>query len=139
MTDEGQPGAGVFHQLDYVYTPSVDVAADTAWFADVLGAQVVFTIEASGTRVAMLRLTSTPPNLLLTDHLEGERPILVYRVTDLADTVARLEAGGWKPERTIEIPVGPCRPMRSAGGQRMAIYERTRPEVEEHFHGRRDF
>ena len=139
MTDAGEPGAGVFDQLDYVYTPSTDVVADTAWFAEVLGAQVAFTIEASGTRVAMLRLTSTPPHVLLTDHLDGERPILVYRVTDLASTIGRLEARGWKSERNIEIPTGPCRSMRSSGGHRVAIYERTRPEVEEHFHGRRDF
>jgi len=100
---------------------------------------VVFTIEDSGTRVAMLELTSAPPRVLLTDHLDGERPILIYRVVSLAHAMAELASRGWEPERTLEIPMGPCCSIRSTGGHRVAIYERTRPEVEAHFAGRRDF
>ncbi len=129
----------LLEQLDFLYTPSTDVAADTAWFEDVLGARVVFTIEASGTRVAMLELTRTSPRVLLADHLEGERPILVYRVADLALAMAGLASRGWEPKRTLEIPMGPCCSLRAPGGHRVAIYERSRPEVEAHFDGRRDF
>jgi hypothetical protein len=139
VNDPGGSGAALFEQLDFLYTPSVDVAADTAWFVEVLGARVVFTIEDSGTRVAMLELTDAPPRLLLTDHLDGERPILIYRVTDLVHAMAELKERGWEPERTIEIPMGPCCSIRSTGGHRVAMYERTRPQVEEHFAGRRDF
>jgi hypothetical protein len=139
MTDPGVQSVALLEQLDFLYTPSVDVAADTSWFADVLGARVVFTIEDSGTRVAMLELTSAPPRVLLTDHLDGERPILIYRVVSLAHAMAELASHGWEPERTLEIPMGPCCSIRSTGGHRVAIYERTRPEVEAHFTGRRDF
>ena len=70
--------------LDFLYTPSRDVAADMADFVDVLGGRLVFAIDDGGIRVAMIELTDGPPRILLTDHVEGERPILVYRVTDHA-------------------------------------------------------
>jgi hypothetical protein len=69
-----------FERLDYIYMPSRDVAADLAWFRDVLGGRVVFAIDAMGTRVAMIELTPEPPRLLLADHVAGDVPILVYRV-----------------------------------------------------------
>ncbi len=72
--------AGPFLQLDYLYTPSDNVAADVRYFTEVLGGKLAFAIDAMGTRVAKIELTAGPPHVLLTDHLEGERPILVYRV-----------------------------------------------------------
>ena len=131
--------ARLFEQLDYVYTPSADVAADVRYFTDVLGAELVFAIEDAGTRVAMVRLTKAPPALVLNDHVEGERPILIFRVDRLGDAVEELSARGWAPERAVELPIGPARTFRSAGGQRIAIYESTRPEVVASFAGRRDF
>ena len=43
------------------------------------------------------------------------------------------------PLGPIEIPQGPCCSFQAPGGQRLAIYELARPEVEQHFVGRRDF
>jgi hypothetical protein len=126
-------------QLDFLYTPSGDVAADAAHFVDVLGARLVFAIEAYGTRVAMLELSEGPPAILLTDHLEGERAILVYRVDDLEAELAGLEERGWTRAPTFGIPHGPCCSFDSPGGHRIALYELTRPEVAERFNGRRDF
>jgi hypothetical protein len=40
--------------------------------------------------------------VLLTDHVEGERPILVYGVDDLTATLADLTACGWERESTTE-------------------------------------
>ncbi|HLI56568.1 MAG TPA: hypothetical protein VKY26_05970, partial [Actinomycetota bacterium] len=80
MTAAGLP----FEQLDFLYTPSHDVAADAAFFTTVLGGRLVFAIADSGTRVAMIELTDGPPQVLLTDHLEGDQTILIYRVSDLA-------------------------------------------------------
>ena len=128
-----------FDRLDYIYMPSRDVAADLAWFRDVLGARVVFAIDAMGTKVAMLELTAEPPRLLLADHVEGDVPILVYRVASLNDTVAELETRGWTRGTTLEIPQGPVSSFRGPGGQRIAVYELTRPGVEATFEGRRDF
>ncbi len=128
-----------FAQLDFVYTPSDDVVADTAYFRDVLGGRLIFAIDDSGTKVAMIELAPEAPLVLLTDHLEDERTILIYRVDDLAATVADLERRGWTPGRSLEIPHGPCRSFRSPGGPRVALYELTRPQVVAHFEGRRDF
>ena len=119
--------------------PSGDVAGEVRAFVEVVGARVVFAIEAMGTRVAMLELSSEPPAILLAGHLEGERPVLVYRVARLDDAVATLEARGWDPQHRFEIPHGPCCLLELPGGHRVAFYELTRPEVIDNFIGRRDF
>ena len=129
----------LFERLDFLYVPSRDVAAEAHAFVELLGARVVFAIEAMGTRVAMLELSSEPPALLLAGHLEGERPVLVYRVARLDDALASLEARGWDPQHRFEIPHGPCCSLMLPGGHRIAIYEPTRPGVTDHFMGRRDF
>ena len=128
-----------FERLDYVYTPSRDVAAEMHYFTDVLGATLVFAIDAMGIMVAMLELGKESPRVILAGHLEGERPILVYRVANLPAAVADLKARGWSPEATFEIPQGPCCSFRTPGDHRIAIYELTRPDVVAHFAGRRDF
>jgi hypothetical protein len=99
----------------------------------------VFAIEAMGTRVAMLRLSSGPPAVLLAGHLEGERPVLVYRVADLDAATAELRARGWPDAARLDIPHGPIVAFTAPGGHRLGIYELTRPEVAERLAGRRDF
>jgi hypothetical protein len=105
----------------------------------VLGGELVFAIEAYGTRVAMVSLAADSPALLFTDHLEGERPILIYRVASMESAVAELTARGWEPAPEFGIPHGPCRSFFAPGGHRVAFYELTRPGVPERFAGRRDF
>jgi hypothetical protein len=128
-----------FESLDYLYTPSSDVAADVGYFVDVLGARLVFAIEAMGARVAMVELADGPPSVVLNDHLEGDRPILVYRVADLEEATADLATRGWTSEHSLEIPQGPVTTFTAPGGQRLAVYELARPGVIETFAGRRDF
>lgn len=128
-----------FDQLDFIYMPSRDVAEDLRYFAEVLGATIVFAIEDGGTRVAMVQLTAGPPRVLLASHLEGERPILVYRVPSLAEAEAELGGRGWQREHSLEIPHGPVATFRTPGGTRLAIYELARPFMDEHFADRRDF
>lgn len=129
----------MFKRLDYLYVPSRDVAADVAYFTDVLGARLVFAIDAMGTRVALVELTEEPPQIVLAGHLEGEQPILVYRVDDLDAAERELEGRGWQPGHRLEIPQGPVRSFTAPGGQRLALYELTRPGVIESFAGRREF
>jgi Glyoxalase/Bleomycin resistance protein/Dioxygenase superfamily len=129
----------MFEQLDYVYMPSRDVAADVGFFTEVLGGRLVFAIDGMGTRVAMIELTDGPPQLLLAGHLEGDRPVLVYRVADLDAAARDLESRGWTADHALEIPQGPVRSFAGPGGHRLAIYQLTRPGVVETFTGRRDF
>lgn len=128
-----------FEQLDFVYMPTRDPAADMEYFTAVLGGRLVFAVEGMGAKVAMVELTDGPPRILLADHLTGDRPVLVYRVGDLRQALKDLAARGWERERTFEIPQGPICSFIAPGGQRLALYQLTRPQVEEHFAGRRDF
>jgi hypothetical protein len=128
-----------FEELDFIYMPSRDVAADVEYFTETLGANLIFEVEGMGTRVAMLGLTEGPPRLLLAGHLEGDRPVMVYRVADIERTIDELEGRGWKRGHRLEIPHGPVCSFTTPGGHRLAIYQLLRPEVGEHFAGRRDF
>jgi hypothetical protein len=136
---ESDDGLLPFEQLDFLYVPSRDVPGDLAFFSEVLGGRVVFAIDSMGTRVAAVRLTEGPPLVLLTDHLEGDRAILVYRVADLEAALTELDGRGWRREHTFEIPHGPICSFQGPGGHRVALYQLTRPEVAAHFEGRRDF
>jgi hypothetical protein len=135
MSTEESP----FGQLDFLYTPSDDVAADMSYFAEVLGGRIVFAVENSGTRVAAIALGDGPPLVLLTDHLEGRETILIYRVDDLDVALDAMESRGWQRERSFEIAHGPCCSFTTPGGKRVALYQLTRPEAGNHFAGRRDF
>jgi len=128
-----------FTQLDYLYTPSADVAADAKYFTDVLGGRLAFAVEGMGARVALIELTDGPPHVLLTDHLDGDRAVYIYRVDDLRKSVAALKRRGVQGEHRLEIPMGPCSSFILPGGHRIALYESSRPNVLEHFIGRRDF
>jgi hypothetical protein len=133
------PDTTPFGRLDFLYTPSDDVAADVAYFSEVLGGRIEFAVESDGTRVAAVSLSDEPPLVLLTDHLEGRETIFIYRVGDLEASLAEMEARGWNRERTFEIPHGPCCSFTTSGGKRIALYQLTRPDVANHFAGRRDF
>jgi hypothetical protein len=129
----------MFQSLDFVYMPSRDPVAEMGYFSEALGAEIVFAIEAFDTRVAMITLGEESPALLLAGHLEGERPILVYRVPGLEAAIAELRDGGCDVSEPFGIPHGPCAEVTAPGGHRLAIYELTRPEAGERLSGRRDF
>ncbi len=106
-------------QLDFVYLPSRDVAAELTYFTDGLGATLVFAIEAS----RLVRLAPDPPALLLAGHLDGDSPVLVYRVESLDQTVSKLARSGIEVRARFEIPHGPGVELRGAGPQRVAVYQ----------------
>ena len=128
-----------FQSLDFLYIPTHEVASDAADLTGILGGRLAFAIEDGSTRVAMIALTEDSPQLLLTDHLEGERPILIYRVENLSSVVVRLKEAGWEAGEVFEIPHGPCCSFRTPGGHRIAVYQPVRPQATSFFEGRRDF
>jgi hypothetical protein len=129
----------MFDRIDFIYLPSQDVAADLAHFSHGLGGEVVFAIEAFGTRVAMVRLAPDPPPLLFAGHLHGDQPILVYRVENLDRAIAELRDRHVEIGVDFEIPHGRGVEVSNPGPQRIAVYERTRPGADERLAGRRDF
>ncbi|MFL5824363.1 MAG: hypothetical protein ACJ764_13080 [Solirubrobacteraceae bacterium] len=129
----------MFESLDFVYLPSRDAAADVRHFVDGLGGSPVFAIEAFGTRVAMVEMADGGPAVLLAEHLEGDRPILVFRVADLDQAVAAAAERGVETLVRFGIPDGPGAELAMNGPQRIALYQLTRPEVAQRLRGRRDF
>lgn len=87
----------------------------------------------------MVNLTGHPPAVLLAEHLEGDQPVLVFRVANLKRAVDELEQRGVKIAARFGIPHGPGVELQMTGPQRVALYELTRPEVPERLVGRRDF
>jgi hypothetical protein len=129
----------MFDRLDFIYLPSRDVAADLEHFTRGLGAEVVFAVEAFGTRVAMVRLAQDPSALLFAGHLHGDQPVLVYRVENLDQAVAELRSRQVELGVEFEMPHRRGAEMTNPGPQRVAIYERTRPAADERLAERRDF
>jgi hypothetical protein len=128
----------LLESLDYVYVPTADVDGAARRYVDELGAELVWKVRGMGTVVACLRLSTAGPDVLLSGHLEGDVPILVYRVADYRSALERLRAAGLGEILELEIPQGPCASFRAPGGQRLAVYELVRPGVARHFDGRFD-
>ena len=60
---------------------------------------------------------------------------MIYRVNNLDDTASTLRSQGWKEDKKLEIPPGPCYTFRDPAGNAIAIYENQRPEVVKPFNG----
>jgi len=129
----------LFESLDFLYLPSRDVAGDLRHFTERLGGSFVFAIEAFGTRVAMVELVAGSPAVLLAGHLQGDQPVLVYRVNDLERTISEVSTQGVAIVARFGIPHGPGAELSTPGPQRIAIYELTRPAAATRLSGRRDF
>ena len=127
----------MFLSLDFIYLPSRDFDATLEYYTKRLGAELVWKVRGMGTVVAHVKPADSGPALLLSEHLEGAVPILIYRVADFKKTVAELKSRGVKGTQ-LEIPHGPCFSFEAHGGQRLAVYELVRPEAATMFKGRVD-
>ncbi len=77
--------------LDFVYIPSKHPDREVAYYTDILGGTLIFRIKEMGTEVSAVRLSEHGPLVLLAEHLEGDVPILIYRVEDLEQEMNALE------------------------------------------------
>jgi hypothetical protein len=121
--------------LDFIYVPTRDVDSTARYYVEVLGADLRWKVRGMGTVVACVSLAAEGPAVLLSGHLEGSVPILVYRVGNYLATFANLRARGLTALHEIEIPHGPLASFEAAGGQRFAVYQLTRPEAAAKFDG----
>ena len=133
----GQP-VEMFDGLSSSTAPAPTSPLSFAHYVEGLGATLEYAIEAFDTRVAILRLTATGPKLLLAQHLHGEQPVLIYRVPDLAAAEAGYPARVALSPR-FGFPDGDTTEVDVPGPQRIAIYQRTRPERAARLEGRVDF
>lgn len=128
-----------FESLDYVYWAAPEFESSLAFYTGALGGELLWRVRDGETWVAAVRLTESGPPMLLANHLEPGRGLLVYRVKSLEETRARLLAKGWAPAgEPFELPQGPCLVLEDPGGQRLAVCERVRPEMDRQFQGRYD-
>ena len=127
----------MFGTLDYIYVPVADVNAEAERYAATMGAELIWKVRAMGTTVACLRVAEDGPAILLSGHLQGTGPILVYQVQDYAATVGQLRQRDIAVHE-LEIPHGPCATFTMGAGQRYAVYQLTRPEAAHLFDGRID-
>ena len=116
----------MFGSLDYIYLPTADVDGEVLRYVETMGAELVWIVRAMGTTVACLGAGEPGPAILLSGHLPGTNPILVYQVPDYAGTIAQLH------HRNItvcelEIPQGPCATFPIGMGQRYAVYRSPGP------------
>jgi hypothetical protein len=127
----------VFGSLDYIYVPAADVDDEVLRYVETIGAELVWKVRAMGTTVACLRVGEPGPAILLSGHLQGDNPILVYQVHDYAGTIARLRQRNITVHE-LEIPHGPCATFTMGTGQRYAVYQLVRPSAVHQFDGRID-
>jgi predicted enzyme related to lactoylglutathione lyase len=128
-----------FESLDYLYIPAPDFDAAVRFYTVTIGGELRWRIHDGGVRVAAVRLDGSGPPVLLASHLASHHALLIYRVRSIAEVRRRLVDEGWSDvDPPFEIPQGPCLVFRDPGGQRLAIYERVRPEIDEKFEGRFD-
>ena len=128
-----------FESLDYLYVPAPDFESAVRFYTVTLGGELRWRIRDGDVWVAAVRVAGSGPTVLLASHLEPQQTILIYRVASIEEVSRRLGAEGWSEvEPPLEIPPGPCLVFRDPGGHRLAVYERARPQVEEHFEGRFD-
>lgn len=129
----------LFEALDYLYLPAPEIEAAIDFYTETLGGELLWRIRDGDTWVAAVRLVPAAPLVVLANHLEPGRGLLVYRARSLAETQRRLADHGWSVEgEPFELPQGPCVVLRDPGEQRLAAYERVRPGMDEHFQGRFD-
>ena len=95
-------------------------------------------IHAYGVWVACMVLSEEEPYILLANHIEKNDIVLIYRVSNLEKTAFQLRSKGWKEEKRLEIPPGPCCTFRDPADNHIAIYEKLRPDIMKEFEGRID-
>lgn len=116
-------------RLAYLYLGSRDFDADFRYYAETLGAEVVWSHAAFGARVAAFRV-GEGPLLLAADHREAPSCLPVFAVPDLDAAEATLRARGWRPEGArFEIPDGPCVLFRDPSGNQLALFGDVRPRA----------
>ncbi len=125
--------------LDYVYLPAPDIDSAVKYYAEALGGELLWRIRDGETLVAAVKMGDAMPQVVLANHLAAGEGLLIWRVESVAATKEALASRGWTAETPpFELPQGPCVVFRDPGGQRLAAYERTRPEADVKFRGRFD-
>lgn len=127
-----------FESLDFLYVPATNIDESITYYTKTLDGELLWKIHAYGVWVACIRLSNKEPYILLADHIKKKDLMLIYRVNDLDKTASELRSRGWKEEKSLEIPNGPCLTFRDPADNSIVIYENRRPYIMKDFKGRID-
>jgi hypothetical protein len=125
----------VVGSLDYIYLPTADAGGEVLRQVKTMGAELAWKARAIRTTVACLGAGEPGPAVLLSGHLHGTGPILVYQVPGYAGPIARLRQEN-VAVCELEIPHGPCATFTIGTGQRYAVYQLIRPGAVHQLDGR---
>lgn len=128
----------MFESLDFLYVPAPHIQESIRYYTTVLDGILLWKIHAFGVWVACIKLSDKEPHILLADHIEKKDLMLIYRVNNLDKTASELRSRGWKEEKRLEIPNGPCCTFRDPADNPIVIYENRRHQIMEEFKGRMD-
>ncbi|MCI0343301.1 MAG: hypothetical protein L0216_19515 [Planctomycetales bacterium] len=121
--------AAPFGRLLYLYVGTSDFVRDLAYWRDRVGAEVVWSLEKFGARVAALRVGAGVP-FLLADHRPAGSCMPIWEVEDLRTSMKTLVAHGWKPRGgPFDVPDGPCCRFDDPSGNAFAILQMDRPDA----------
>jgi hypothetical protein len=128
----------IFESLDFLYVPAPNIDESITYYTKTLDGELLWKIHAYGVWVACIRLSNRDPYILLADHINRKDMMLIYRVNNLDKTATELRSRGWREEKSLEIPNGPCITFRDPADNSIVIYENRRPYVMKDFKGRID-
>jgi hypothetical protein len=128
----------MFESLDFLYVPAPNIQESIRYYTKVLYGELLWKIHAYGVWVACIKLSDKQPYILLADHIATKDLKLIYRVNNLDEVASALRARGWREEKSLEIPNGPCLTFRDPAENSIVIYENRRPHVMSDFKGRID-
>ena len=128
----------IFESLDFLYVPAPNIDESITYYTKMLDGELLWKIHAYGVWVACIRLSNRDPYILLADHINRKDLMLIYRVNNLDKTATELRSRGWREEKSLEIPNGPCLTFRDPADNSIVIYENRRPYVMKDFKGRID-
>jgi hypothetical protein len=128
----------LFESLDFLYIPAPNIQESITYYTKVLEGELIWKIHAYGVWVACVKLSDKEPHILLANHIGNKDLMLIYRVKNLDKARSELQARGWKEEKSLEIPNGPCLTFRDPALNPIVIYETRRPNVMSDFKGRID-
>jgi len=128
----------LFESLDFLYIPAPNIQESITYYTKVLEGELIWKIHAYGVWVACVKLSDKEPHILLANHIGNKDLMLIYRVKNLDKARSELQARGWKEEKSLEIPNGPCLTFRDPALNPIVIYENRRPNVLSDFKGRID-
>jgi predicted enzyme related to lactoylglutathione lyase len=125
----------MFKSLDYLYVPAKDIELSISYYTEQLDGKLLWKVHAFETWVAAIQLADRSPQILLASHLAGTAPLPIYQVEQIDESIRSLKKRGWKSDRIVELPNGPCYLFQDPTGVHLAIYENLRPDPDRKFEG----